>query len=126
MELQVGYWGDFFVESYEGLLTILSYEGSLEHVRVPVIIEGHLVHSIARGAFNTKFTEKLLKVDLPISIVSIKDGAFSENITIERYFNKDIEGFEFNSMWITDPYMDETGRFNVEPLDYYGIKVEKI
>tara|TARA_R100000353_G_scaffold41718_8_gene33134 strand:- start:2058 stop:2180 length:123 start_codon:yes stop_codon:yes gene_type:complete len=30
--------------------------------------------------------------------------------------------FEFNGIWITDPYMDETGRFPVDPVEYYGVK----
>ena len=30
-------------------------------------------------------------------------------------------GFEFEGVWITDPTMDETGRFEVNPEEYYGI-----
>lgn len=33
--------------------------------------------------------------------------------------------FEFNGIWITDPYMDETGRFPVDPVEYYGLKQEE-
>tara|TARA_B100000029_G_C17283209_1_gene854199 strand:+ start:551 stop:805 length:255 start_codon:yes stop_codon:yes gene_type:complete len=29
-------------------------------------------------------------------------------------------GFEFEGMWVTDPSMDETGRFKVDPVEYYG------
>ena len=32
--------------------------------------------------------------------------------------------FEFNGIWITDPYMDETGRFPVAPVEYYGVNPE--
>tara|TARA_A100001515_G_scaffold137823_1_gene130836 strand:+ start:260 stop:382 length:123 start_codon:yes stop_codon:yes gene_type:complete len=32
--------------------------------------------------------------------------------------------FEFNGIWITDPYMDETGRFPVDPKEYYGVNPE--
>ncbi len=28
--------------------------------------------------------------------------------------------FIFNHTVITDPTMDETGRFNVDPIEYYG------
>tara|TARA_X000001382_G_scaffold121050_1_gene103058 strand:+ start:502 stop:624 length:123 start_codon:yes stop_codon:yes gene_type:complete len=28
--------------------------------------------------------------------------------------------FIFNDTVITDPTMDETGRFNVDPIEYYG------
>jgi len=30
------------------------------------------------------------------------------------------QGFLFNGVWITDPTLDETGRFTVDPLTYYG------
>ena len=33
--------------------------------------------------------------------------------------------FEFNGIWITDPFMDETGRFSVDPVEYYGVDPEK-
>ena len=33
--------------------------------------------------------------------------------------------FEFNGIWITDPYMDETGRFQVDPVEYYGVNPEE-
>lgn len=26
-----------------------------------------------------------------------------------------------NDVWITDPYYDETGRFHVDPIEYYGL-----
>jgi len=32
-------------------------------------------------------------------------------------------GFEFEGIWITDPTMDETGRFEVDPKEYYGVDV---
>jgi hypothetical protein len=28
--------------------------------------------------------------------------------------------FEYEGTWITDPYLDETGRFEVNPEEYYG------
>ena len=33
--------------------------------------------------------------------------------------------FEFNGIWITDPFMDETGRFPVDSVEYYGVDPEK-
>ena len=36
-----------------------------------------------------------------------------------------MEGFLFNGIWITDPFMDETGRFSVDPKEYYGIDVNE-
>ena len=33
--------------------------------------------------------------------------------------------FEFNGIWITDPFMDETGRFPVDPVEYYGVDPQK-
>lgn len=30
------------------------------------------------------------------------------------------QGFLFNGVWITDPTLDETGRFTVDPSTYYG------
>ena len=32
-------------------------------------------------------------------------------------------GFEFNDTWITDIYMDESGRFEVDPTTYYNIQL---
>jgi len=32
------------------------------------------------------------------------------------------KGFEHNGVWITDPFYDETGRFEVNPVEYYGNK----
>ena len=28
--------------------------------------------------------------------------------------------FEYDHTWITDPTLDETGRFEVNPIEYYG------
>ena len=28
--------------------------------------------------------------------------------------------FEYEGVWITDRFLDETGRFEVEPLEHYG------
>ena len=28
--------------------------------------------------------------------------------------------FEYNGTWITDPTLEETGRFEVNPVEYYG------
>lgn len=33
-----------------------------------------------------------------------------------------LQGFDFNGVWITDIYYDETGRFEVDPYSYYNIK----
>lgn len=29
--------------------------------------------------------------------------------------------FEWNNYWICNPYLDETGRFEVDPEEYYGM-----
>ena len=31
-----------------------------------------------------------------------------------------MEGFEFNGVWIENPYLSECGRFEVDPVEYYG------
>ena len=28
--------------------------------------------------------------------------------------------FEYEGVWITNPHYDETGRFKVNPVEYYG------
>ena len=33
-------------------------------------------------------------------------------------------GFAYNGIWITDPTLDETGRFTVDPSEYYGSRYE--
>lgn len=34
--------------------------------------------------------------------------------------------FTFNGIGIKDPYMDETGRFEVEPEDYYEMRYDHV
>ena len=29
--------------------------------------------------------------------------------------------FLFEGVWITNPFLDESGRFPVDPIDYYGL-----
>lgn len=36
--------------------------------------------------------------------------------------SEDLPGFDHNGTWITNPFYEETGRFSVEPLSYYGIQ----
>jgi len=36
------------------------------------------------------------------------------------------QGFEFEGIWITNPYLSECGRFEVDPKEYYGIEIEEI
>ena len=43
---------------------------------------------------------------------------------ISGQFN--IKGFVFNEFFITDPYMDETGRFDVNPSEYYGLTLKQL
>jgi hypothetical protein len=33
-------------------------------------------------------------------------------------------GFEYEGVWISDPSYDETGRFKVNPAQYYKIKID--
>tara|TARA_R110002124_G_scaffold220237_1_gene386060 strand:+ start:249 stop:518 length:270 start_codon:yes stop_codon:yes gene_type:complete len=33
-----------------------------------------------------------------------------------------MNGFEHDGIFITDPTMDESGRFEVNPIEYYGVK----
>ena len=33
------------------------------------------------------------------------------------------QGFEYEGIWITDPYLSECGRFEVDPKEYYGVDV---
>jgi hypothetical protein len=34
-------------------------------------------------------------------------------------------GFDYQGVWITDIYSDETGRFQVNPEQYYNIDLSK-
>jgi len=38
--------------------------------------------------------------------------------------DRDHQYFIFNDHLITDPYADETGRFDVDPIEYYGLTKE--
>ena len=33
------------------------------------------------------------------------------------------ESFEYEGIWITNPYLSECGRFEVNPKEYYGVDV---
>ena len=35
------------------------------------------------------------------------------------------EGFEYEGIWIENPYLSECGRFEVDPKQYYGIDVNE-
>jgi hypothetical protein len=32
-------------------------------------------------------------------------------------------GLDFNGVWITDIYLDESGRFEVDPRTYYNVEM---
>ena len=34
-------------------------------------------------------------------------------------------GFEWDGIWITDPTVSECGRFEVDPITYYGLTQEQ-
>ena len=36
------------------------------------------------------------------------------------------EGFEYDGIWITNPYMSECGRFEVNPITYYGLTQKEL
>ena len=38
----------------------------------------------------------------------------------------EILGFDHDGMFIVDPTMDETGRFEVKPMEYYGITQKQL
>jgi hypothetical protein len=40
--------------------------------------------------------------------------------------NIGVNMFEFNGVWIENPYLSECGRFEVDPKEYYGIDVEEL
>ena len=49
-----------------------------------------------------------------------------EEILMKTLFNRECSNlfikevsFEYNGTWITDQYLDETGRFEVDPVEYY-------
>ena len=35
-------------------------------------------------------------------------------------------GFVYNDVIITDPHLDETGRFEVDAMEYYGLTEEQV
>ena len=35
-------------------------------------------------------------------------------------------GFEYNGVWIENPYMSECGRFEVDPITYYGLTEKEL
>jgi len=49
-----------------------------------------------------------------------------EEIIMNKLFNREGSNlfikevsFDYNGTWITDQYLDETGRFEVNPVEYY-------
>ena len=63
---------DFEIETANGSVTILSYKGTQEHLKIPQTIDGLLVTAIADGAFAENETLKTLMI--PESITSIGTG----------------------------------------------------
>ena len=49
----------------------------------------------------------------------IREAIFHEMDDGQRRWGEG-PGFEFDGMYITDAFMDETGRFEVDPVEYYG------
>jgi len=50
---------------------------------------------------------------------------FSRSVEIGEDFNNiTVFGFSINDMFIVDPYVSECGRFNVDPVETYGISKE--
>ena len=35
-------------------------------------------------------------------------------------------GFKYNGVWIENPYMSECGRFEVNPIAYYGLTEKEL
>lgn len=42
------------------------------------------------------------------------------------YMKKVNKGFEYNGVWISNPYMSECGRFEVNPITYYGLTEKEL
>lgn len=121
MFVQCGYYEDYYIEQYGDQVNILDYVGDEAELRLPQIIEGYEVVTIEKYAFN-KIGSRLRRCEVPVGCI-IREEAFPDDVQIDRYFTADMEGFEFNGTWIVDPYLDETGRFSVDPHTYYQVKV---
>ena len=37
-----------------------------------------------------------------------------------------IDGVKIQDFIITDPHLDETGRFDVDPVSYYGLTIDQV
>jgi len=144
--MQVGIYGEFYIESYDGEVTILSYEGKSSSIVIPSIIGERVVTEIAKKAFENC---KLTSVVIPSTIRVIGENAFSGNLLdyvvlpieleqlgYQAFDNNSLEpnelihwlsedtaivpNFVYEDMNITNPYLDESARFTVEPSTYYG------
>ena len=52
----------------------------------------------------------------------MKEPVFEKGYPSYKSVNAE-EGFEYEGIWITDPYLSECGRFEVNPKEYYGVDV---
>ena len=46
--------------------------------------------------------------------------------TVEESYMSEEKGFEYEGIWITDPTVSECGRFEVDPITYYGLTQEQV
>ena len=53
---------------------------------------------------------------------SLEEGAMINQEIAEQGYGTLICSFEYNGTTIVNPFMDETGRFEVNPFEYYGVE----
>ena len=53
---------------------------------------------------------------------SLEVGAEINQEIAEQGYGTFISSFEYNGTQIANPFMDETGRFEVNPFEYYGVE----
>ncbi|MCH2644663.1 MAG: hypothetical protein MKZ54_05105 [Candidatus Poseidoniaceae archaeon] len=95
------------------------------------LMDGEAVYEYSWDGLNQALDSNLADVNSLIDVQKTIDRAYdfrarsipSERQNAWRFFNpKHPEpiGFEVDGQFITDPFTDETSRFQVNPIDYYG------
>lgn len=72
---------------------------------------------VSVDCFEEILKETVLQADLEIARVWATQGDLRERLSLREL---DGIGFEFKGFQIINPFFDETNRFEVEPISYYG------
>ena len=73
----------------------------------------------------SKLVDKKPSDEVKVEFVEEEELENEEEVQpdIEDETQEEEQGFEYEGIWITNPYLSECGRFEVDPKEYYGVDV---